>query len=238
MWASAEQTESLEGGVLSRQRVLSRVILLCSWSVLDSSPRPSFSPQPPFLPPLSSPTPSPPLLMCPLYFSLSLNLSSKLFFSPPFPFLWSPSPQPPTWRASAPSNKQTVTRLLLSRNNEIECTQIERSHFLQLSTYYRRREAGWRDGGEGGIIPIPLEAAEGRGMEVMVGSGFEVMGEGVGVDRGVETWGTLREEADGENVLHFECFSLCAPAALAGISVWSLASKSASRSPRRVPRNI
>lgn len=33
----------------------------------------------------------------------------------------------------------------------------------------------------GGIIPIPLEAVEGRGVEVMEGSGFEVLGEGVGI---------------------------------------------------------
>lgn len=34
-------------------------------------------------------------------------------------------------------------------------------------------------------------------MEVMEGSGFEVCVGGLG---------TLREEVDGENVLHFECF--------------------------------
>lgn len=71
----------------------------------------------------------------------------------------------------------------------------------------------------------------------MEGSGFEVLGEGVGGDGGVETRGG--GGGWGESVLHFECFSLCAPAALAGISVWSLASKShSSHSPQRVPRNI
>lgn len=76
-------------------------------------------------------------------------------------------------------------------------------------------------------------------MEVMEGSGFEVsvVGEG-GREGGVR--GTLREEVDGENVLHFECFSLSAPAPLAGIWVWSLAlaSKSTFHPPQHIPLNI
>lgn len=48
-------------------------------------------------------------------------------------------------------------------------------------------EGGW----EGGrIIPIPLEAVEGRGMEVMEGSGFEVCGgREVGDAEGGGGWG-------------------------------------------------
>lgn len=75
-------------------------------------------------------------------------------------------------------------------------------------------------------------------MEVMEGSGFEVSV--VGEERRGRGPGTLREEVDGENVLHFECFSLSAPAPLAGISVWSLAlaSKSTFHPPQHIPLNI
>lgn len=66
----------------------------------------------------------------------------------------------------------------------LSAPKIERSHFLQLSTYYRR---GW---GGGRIIPIPLEAVDGRGMEVMEGSGFEVCRRGeVGDAEGGGGWG-------------------------------------------------
>lgn len=81
-------------------------------------------------------------------------------------------------------------------------------------------------------------------MEVMEGSGFEVsvVGEEGGRGRRGEggVRGTLREEVDVENVLHFECFSLSAPAPLAGISVWSLAlaSKSTFHPPQHIPLNI
>lgn len=53
-------------------------------------------------------------------------------------------------------------------------------------------------------------------MGVMEGSGFEVLGGGWRWRGG--DWGTLREEVDGESVLHFECFSLCAPAPLGLVS--------------------
>lgn len=115
----------------------------------------------------------------------------------------------------------------------LSAAKLKEAIFCSCQLIIEEGREGWRDGGDR-IFPIPLEAVEGREMEVMEGSGFEVLG---GVRVGVRV-GTLREEVDGESVLHFECFSLCAPAPLAGISVWSLASKSASHSPQHVPLNI
>lgn len=89
-------------------------------------------------------------------FSLRISLSaSTSSASAPLPV-----------RASKQANSHAA---LLSQYNEIGSTQIERSHFLQLSTYYRgvqtysstsKGSGGERDGGDGG----------------MEGSGFEVRG--------------------------------------------------------------
>lgn len=80
----------------------------------------------------------------------------------------------------------------------------------------RGREEGWR----GGVIPIPLKAAEERGMEVMEGwkgAGFEVRA-------------VLREEVDGElrgelfyilNVFLFFHPPLSLSLSLSGFPLWS-----------------
>lgn len=94
-----------------------------------------------------------PFLLCPPHSSLSLLFKCLL---PTFSLCISPSDSTSSasallsLRASKQANSHAA---LLSQYNEIWSTQIERSHFLQLSTFYRR---GTR------LIPVPLKAEEGE----------------------------------------------------------------------------
>lgn len=161
MWAAAEQTEGLEDELLSVQRVLSQVILLCYWSVLDFSLCPS------------SPTSTPPLSPQPP-FSASSLLANTLTSSPRVPSCKSllqnfsfPSfgLHPLSLQLGEPQHLQTSKQ---SRGScyhgimRLSAPKLKEAIFCSCQLIIEEGMAGWRDveGGGGRIIPIPLEAGE------------------------------------------------------------------------------